>query len=42
MKLYDFEAQEIQQEVDLLKILMILPLAVSLIFSIILYLIKFF
>jgi hypothetical protein len=41
MKLYDFEAKEIQQKVELLKILMIAPLAITFIFSIIIYLIKF-
>jgi len=41
MKLYDYKAEELQKQIDLLKILMIAPLAISFIFSIIIYLIKF-
>lgn len=41
MKIYDYEAEELQEQIDLLKILMIAPLAISFIFSIIIYLIKF-
>jgi hypothetical protein len=42
MKLYDYKAEELQKQIDLLKILMIAPLAISFIFSLIIYLIKFF
>jgi hypothetical protein len=42
MKLYDYKAEELQQQIDFLKILMIAPLAITFIFSIIIYLIKFF
>jgi len=41
MKLYDYKAEELQEQIDFLKILMIAPLAISFIFSLIIYLIKF-
>jgi hypothetical protein len=41
MKIYDYEAEELQEQIDLLKILMIAPLAITFILSIIIYLIKF-
>jgi hypothetical protein len=41
MKIYDYEAEELQEQIDFLKILMIAPLAITFIFSIIIYLIKF-
>jgi len=42
MKPYKSEAQELQERLDLVKKIIILPLAISLIFSLTLYLIKFF
>jgi len=41
MKLYDYKAEELQKQIYFLKILMIAPLAITFIFSIIIYLIKF-
>jgi hypothetical protein len=41
MKPYKSEAEELQEQIDFLKILMIAPLAISFIFSIIIYFIKF-
>jgi hypothetical protein len=41
MKIFDYDAEELQKQIDLLKILMIAPLAITFIFSIIIYLIKF-
>ncbi|MEI7578556.1 MAG: hypothetical protein WCJ58_00795 [bacterium] len=42
MKPYKSEAQELQERLDLVKKIIILPLAISLILSLTLYLIKFF
>jgi hypothetical protein len=39
---YKSEAEELQEKIDFLKKIIILPLAISLIFSLTLYLIKFF
>jgi len=41
MKIFDYEAEEVQDQIYFLKILMIAPLAITFIFSIIIYLIKF-
>ena len=41
MKIYDYKAEDLQKQIDFLKILMIAPLAITFILSIIIYFIKF-